>query len=96
MCNARIDADYREPAGGFVPVQVTYVWDEGGVERKDVHVANKPEETYAITCDSTPLMKSLIVELIPCRAARVAIDSADDSARAMESDDLVVAPVGRA
>ena len=35
----RIDADYKEPAGGFRPVQVTYVWDEAGVEKKDVHVA---------------------------------------------------------
>jgi hypothetical protein len=59
----RIDADYRQPAGGFRPVQVTYVWEEGGVERKDVHVARSPAETYAITCNSQPLMKSLIVEL---------------------------------
>ena len=63
MTNARIDADYREPAGGFRPVQVTYVWEEGGLEKKDVHVAKSPEETYTITCESTPLLKSLIVEL---------------------------------
>jgi hypothetical protein len=65
MCNARIDADYQEPAGGFIPVRVTYLWEEGGLEKKDVHVARQPEETYTITCDSAPLMKSLIVELIP-------------------------------
>ena len=64
MCNARIDADYREPAGGFRPVRVTYVWEEGGLEKKDVHVARGPEESYTITCDSAPLMRSLIVELI--------------------------------
>ncbi len=64
MCNARIDADYQEPAGGFRPVQVTYVWEEGGLEKKDVHVARGPEESYTITCESAPLMKSLIVELI--------------------------------
>jgi len=63
VTNARIDADYKEPAGGFRPVQVTYVWEEGGLEKKDVHVARGPAETYTIACDSTPLMKSLIVEL---------------------------------
>jgi hypothetical protein len=59
----RIDADYAEPAGGFRPVKVTYVWEEGGVEKRDVHVASQPEETYKITCGENPLMKSLIVEL---------------------------------
>ena len=61
--NARIDADYKEPAGGFRPVQVTYVWTEGGVEKRDVHVAKSPEESYTIKCDATPVMKSLILEL---------------------------------
>lgn len=63
MTNARIDADYQEPAGGFRPIQVTYVWEEGGLEKKDVHVARSPAETYTITCESTPVMKSLVVEL---------------------------------
>ncbi len=63
LANARIDADYREPAGGFRPVQVTYVWEEGGLEKKDVHVAKSPEEKYTITCESTPVMKSLVIEL---------------------------------
>ena len=63
LANARIDADYREPAGGFRPVQVTYVWEEGGLEKKDVHVAKTPEENYTITCESTPVLKSLVVEL---------------------------------
>ncbi len=63
LTNARIDADYQEPAGGFRPIQVTYVWEEGGLEKKDVHVARSPAETYTITCESTPVMKSLVVEL---------------------------------
>jgi hypothetical protein len=63
LCNARIDADFKQPCGGFRPVQVTYVWEEGGLEKKDVHVAKSPQETYTITCESTPLMKSLVVEL---------------------------------
>jgi len=59
----RIDADYEQPAGGFRPVQVTYVWEEGGAEKRDVHVARNSAETYTITCNSKPLMKSLVVEL---------------------------------
>ena len=63
MANARIDADYKAPAGGFRPVQVTYVWEEGGVEKKDVHVAAKARETYTISCQSRPVMKSIVLEL---------------------------------
>ncbi len=63
LVNARIDADYREPAGGFRPVQITYVWEEGGIEKRDVHVAKTPGETYTIACEATPVMKSLVLEL---------------------------------
>ena len=59
----RIDADYVEPHGGFRPVKVTYVWTEDGVEKRNVHVAKSPNETYTITCEKKPLMKGLIVEL---------------------------------
>ena len=58
----RIDADYKEPSGGFAPVKITYVWDEGGQEKRDVHVARKPDETYTIECAAKPTMKSLVVE----------------------------------
>jgi hypothetical protein len=63
ILDMRIDADYVEPRGGFAPVQVTYAWTEDGVEKKDVHVARSPRETYAIECKGKPVMKSLIVEL---------------------------------
>ncbi|HPD16908.1 MAG TPA: hypothetical protein PLE19_18325 [Planctomycetota bacterium] len=59
----RIDADYREPHGGFRPVKVTYTWEEGAAEKRHVHVAQKPAETYTIFCASKPTMRSLIVEL---------------------------------
>ena len=65
MFEHRIDADYHEPNGGFVPIQVTYVWEEGGAEKRDAHVAAKPEETYTIQCAQRPLMKSLTVEWAP-------------------------------
>ena len=59
----RIDADYKEPAGGFRPVKVTYVWEEGGQEKKDVHVAKTAADAYTITCGKDPLMKSIVLEL---------------------------------
>ena len=59
----RIDADYAQPAGGFRPVKVTYLWTEGGKEKQDVHVAKSPSETWEITCGGAPVMKSYIVEL---------------------------------
>ena len=43
--NFRIDADYTEPHGGFRPVKVTYIWDEAGQEKQDVHIAPQPQET---------------------------------------------------
>jgi hypothetical protein len=58
----RIDADYRQPQGGFRPVKVTYVWQEGGAEKKDVHVSRRPNETYHIQCASKPEMKSIALE----------------------------------
>jgi hypothetical protein len=61
--NLRIDADYREPAGGFRPVKVTYRWDEDGKAKEQVFVAKKPEETWTITCAGKPVMKSIVMEL---------------------------------
>jgi len=61
--NLRIDADYREPLGGFRPVKVTYRWDEDGKTKEQVFVAKKPEETWTITCAAKPVMKSIVMEL---------------------------------
>ena len=58
----RIDVDYKEPAGGFRPVKITYVWDEGGQAKTDVHVANSPQDAYVIKCGYTTA-KSFTVEL---------------------------------
>ena len=58
----RISADYVEPHGSFSPVKITYVWDEAGAERRDVHVAVQAQETYTIQCAEKPVLKSLIVE----------------------------------
>jgi hypothetical protein len=59
----RIDADYKEPYGGFRPVKVVYRWEENGQAKEDEHVARKPQETYTITCAVKPRMKSITVEL---------------------------------
>lgn len=58
----RIDADYREPAGGFRPMQVTYRWEENGQAKQHVHVARKAQETYTIACTGKPLMKAIVLE----------------------------------
>lgn len=62
LFQVRIDADYRPPNGGFAPVRVTYVWEENGQERKDVHVARAAEESWSIRCGAKPLMKSILLE----------------------------------
>jgi len=59
----RIDADYKQPQGGFVPVKITYTWDEAGVAKQDVHIARSPQENYTITCAAKPTMKSIALEL---------------------------------
>ncbi|MBI3855208.1 MAG: hypothetical protein HY293_05910, partial [Planctomycetes bacterium] len=61
--NFRIDADYKEPAGGFRPVKVTYRWDEEGKAKEQVFLAKKPEETWTVSCAAKPLMKSIVMEL---------------------------------
>ena len=61
--NFHINADYRQPNAGFRPVKITYAWDENGQEKTDVHVAQKPQETYTINCQTKPTMKSISLEL---------------------------------
>jgi hypothetical protein len=58
----RIDADYKEPHGGFRPVRVTYLWEENGQAKQDVHVMKQRQESYAIRCATKPLMKSITLE----------------------------------
>jgi hypothetical protein len=63
ILNFRIDADYREPFGGFRPVKITYTWEENGQSKQHVHVARQPREVYTITCAAKPVMKSVALEL---------------------------------
>lgn len=59
----RIDADYREPRGGFRPVKVTYLWEENGRPMERSFVARRPQETWSLTCGARPVMKSIVLEL---------------------------------
>jgi hypothetical protein len=58
----RIDADYREPRGGFRPVQVTYRWEEDGRPKEKTFVARRPQETWSLTCLARPVMKSIVLQ----------------------------------
>jgi len=63
LFNLRIDADYKLPGAGFAPVKVTYLWDEKGAEKTDVHIATSANETYTIHCATKPTMESILLEL---------------------------------
>jgi hypothetical protein len=63
MFDLRIDADYKEPAGGFAPVKVTYIWEEDGQKKTDEHVCKTAEDTWTITCGPKTVAKSYTVEL---------------------------------
>jgi hypothetical protein len=53
----------RVPNSGFRPVKITYLWEEDGVDKTDVHVARQESESYAIRCTAQPQMKSIALEL---------------------------------
>jgi hypothetical protein len=59
----RMDVDYKEPQGGFRPVKVSYVWDEGGQTRQDEHICKTPQETWNIQCGPKTVAKTVTVEL---------------------------------
>jgi hypothetical protein len=63
MFDLRMDADYKEPAGGFRPVKVTYAWTEGGAEKTDSHVCKTAEDTWTVKCGKGTVAKSYTVEL---------------------------------
>jgi hypothetical protein len=63
LFDLRIDADYKEPVGGFKPVKITYAWDEAGQAKTHTHVAKSPSETYAITCGPKAVVKSFTMQL---------------------------------
>jgi hypothetical protein len=67
VSDLRIDCDYKLPFGGFRPVQITYLWDESGAEKKDVHVAATALDSYTINVAGEPKLKSIVLELAPAK-----------------------------
>jgi hypothetical protein len=63
LFDLRIDAHYKEPAGTFKPVKVTYTWDENGTEKKHEYVGREPQAQYTITCGPAARVKSFTMEL---------------------------------
>jgi hypothetical protein len=57
-----VHADYREPAGAFAPIRITYTWSENGQAKKDEHVAQTPSDGWTIRCESPPLLEELTLE----------------------------------
>ncbi len=55
-------AETGHPIGIVSHIKVTYIWEEGGLEKRDVHLAQGPQETYPITCATKPKMKSIVLE----------------------------------
>ena len=54
---SRVDADYELPGAGVRPVRITYLWEEGGIKKQDVHVTQAAQETYTITCESQQILR---------------------------------------
>lgn len=63
LFSLRIDADYKEPAGAFKPVKITYAWDENGQTKTNTYVAQAPQATYTIDCGPKAKVKSYAMEL---------------------------------
>jgi hypothetical protein len=63
LFDMRIDADYKEPHGGFAPVKITYAWEEDGKAKTDVHIAKSATDEYTIKCGPKTVAKSVTLEL---------------------------------
>jgi hypothetical protein len=58
-----INADYKEPAGEFKPVKITYTWDESGQTKTAEHIAKSPQDAFDITCGPKAVVKSFAMQL---------------------------------
>jgi hypothetical protein len=63
IVDLRIDADYAQPAGGFKPVKITYLWEEDGKPVSHVHVARSPNEAFTLTAGANSVPRSFTMEL---------------------------------
>jgi hypothetical protein len=58
-----INADYKEPAGAFKPVKITYTWEESGQAKTFEHIAKTPQDAFDITCGPKTVAKSFAMQL---------------------------------
>jgi hypothetical protein len=58
-----MDADYKEPAGAFKPVKITYTWDENGQTKTNEYVAKEAKAKYTIECGKGARVKSFAMQL---------------------------------
>jgi len=63
MFGLRMDVDYKQPNGGFMPVQITYVWEENGQTKSNEHIARSPADSYVIKCGPNTVCKSVSLEI---------------------------------
>jgi hypothetical protein len=64
MLDASLVNYFRKPDGTIAGVEeIVAAVKEWLVEKRDVHLATAPEETYRITCAGAPAMRSLALEL---------------------------------
>jgi len=49
--------------GGFMPVKITYVWDENGQTKSNEHIAKTPADSYVIKCGPSTVCKSVSLEI---------------------------------
>ena len=59
----RMDVDYTQPNGGFLPVKITYTWDENGVTKTNEHIAKSNTDSYVIKCAPGTVCKSVTLEI---------------------------------
>jgi hypothetical protein len=63
LFDLQICTDYKEPAGAFQPVKITYTWDESGQTKTAEHIAKTPQDAFNITCGPRAVVKSFAMQL---------------------------------
>ena len=63
LFDLQICTDYKEPAGEFKPVKITYTWDEAGQANTAEHIAKTPQDAFNITCGPKAVVRSFAMQL---------------------------------
>lgn len=65
LFNFRVDADYALAGSGFVPVKMTYAYQEAGKPVTQAFTAKSAAETFNLSCGEQPVLTSIRLELAP-------------------------------